>query len=71
MKIYDIEFVKTVHRIVIAHAEIKLPITIDKKLYFISKLLKPAIRLPVHTPVKGIGTATKPAKARYFFKADE
>ena len=67
IKIYDIEFSNKTHNKVIAEVEIKVPMAIVKKENFISRLLKPAIKLPVHTPVSGKGTATKPASAKYFF----
>ena len=62
------EFVNNVHSKVIAEAEIKLPIAMDKKEYLNSKFVKPAIRLLAQTPVRGKGIATKPVKERYFTK---
>ena len=46
--------------------EIKEPMQIDKNDCQSFKLEKPAIKLPVHTPVKGRGIATKPPNKNIF-----
>ena len=58
------EFVNNVHSKLIAEAEIKLPIAMDKKEYLNSKFVKPAIRLLAQTPVRGKGIATNRNKAK-------
>lgn len=70
MRMYDIEFVNSVHKSVIAAVDIIEPIVIDKKAYFKSRLENPAIRLLAQTPVSGKGTDAKPARAIYFFIFD-
>lgn len=71
IKIYEIEFSKTVHSKVIAPDDIKAPNVIAIKQQCMFRFVSPAIKLPVHTPVRGIGTATKAVKARYFLKFED
>ena len=70
IKIVPIELEKNTHIKVIIKHEIIAPIKIDIKLFQISRLLNPAIKLPVQTPVNGRGIATKPQSVRYFFKLE-
>ncbi len=55
---------------VITPVEISEPIAMDKNEYFKLRLVNPAIKLPDQMPVKGNGTDTKPASAKYFLKFD-
>lgn len=65
------EFVNKLHSKVIAQLETNAPKTIEIKQYLSFKLVKPAITLPVHTPVKGIGTETKQHSNKYFLNLED
>lgn len=58
---------KTVQSSVTTPALINAPIDIAIKQYLMFKLVRPAIKLPVHTPVNGKGTATKQSLELYIF----
>ena len=59
------ELLNKQHKIVITAEEIIAPIEIDIKDKCIFKFVKPAIKLALHTPVKGSGTAVKHARPKY------
>ena len=70
IKIVVMEFENLMHKIVTMALEMIAPKDIAKKQNLIFKLLSPAIKLPVHTPVRGMGTETKVAKVKYCFKRE-
>lgn len=70
IKIILIELAKKTQSKVMIMLEINAPIMIAMKLFQTFKVLKPAIKLPVQTPVSGSGIATKHVSIRYRLKLD-
>lgn len=60
-----IELLNKQHSNVIIPAEIIAPIVMERKAKCMFIFVSPAIKLALHTPVKGNGTAVKHVSARY------